>query len=690
MADIDHSSFIGRRRELAELAALVRRQRLVTLTGVGGIGKTRLALRVASRAKASFPDGVALVEPGAPEDSRRLAVAMASRLGLREAALGLHQAPCGPVAMVTRYLAGKRLLLVLDSCERGLDACAELVALLLKEASGLSVLVTSERILGVFGENVRVVPPLSLPPVDSPVPVRDLPRYEAVQLFLARAVAAVPGFTLTAENCHQVLELCRRVEGIPLAIELTAARLRVVPLELVLDQPGLDEGAGTHPLRRTLQASHAACSSAQQSLWARLSVFAGGFELDAAESVCAGGEIERHDVLDLLAELIDRSVLTSERGGNRSRYRMLGPVREYGATALDAAGERDVLRQRHCDYFLDLMRQLDADWMSERQLDWLTRMRVESDNLRAAMTFCFDEGQARAGETIATVLGRHWFMGSGPAEDRHWLRRSFSMVARPSPTALWVDGWLAILQGSSTEGLDLLDRAQAAARQVGDDEAIRRVTQFRGLAALFDRKYANAAALFRAALALHREAGDLDGQWLALYQLAITTAQLADIDRALDYAEQCVDLCETHQARWSQTYAWWVTAAVRWESGDPRSGLPLLRDGLRIRHDLHDIWGTVLYLEVAAWIAADIGSSERAGLLLGGARRLWRSVGSAPERIGFLAAAHDRCEQQTHAALGDEAFTRALRRGEHLTTGQAVNRALDLPVRDVQPAGPPR
>jgi len=675
--------FLGRRRERADLSGLVRRNRLVTLTGVGGVGKTQLALQVAARVDASFRDGVWLIELADLEDGNVLDATVAATLGLREAALGLQQAPSGPTHMLAEYLADKRLLLVLDGCEHVRNACAALVHTLLKVAPGLCVLTTSRQPLGLLGETIRVVAPLSVPSADQQVPVEQLPRYEAVQLFIARAAVALPGFVLTADNCLTVLRICQRLEGIPLAIELAAARLRTVPLERILDplEPtGADDTTATQPLRATLDATLAQCTPAQRLLWARLSVFSDGVDLEAAEEVCSGNGIDPNEVLDLVAELIDKSILTLQESGSHARYRMRKVIADYGRNLLTQAGERASLRQRHRDYYLHLTKRVEADWMSPRQLEWLTRLRCEHDNLRAALEFCFSgPGSAQAALGLAAGLGRYWLVRSGLTEGRYWLDRALQLEAEPSTataSALWVNGWLAILQGDTSDGLRLLQRSRALAQQLGGDMALRRVVQFSGLAALFQGEFATALPLFEQALTRHREANDLEGIWLALYQLAITTAHLGDTDRALAYGQECLDLCEAREAYWSNSYALWVTGTIRWRQGDAERAAPLIRESLRLRHSFHDVWGTVLCLEVLAWIATAEGHHEHAATLLGGTHKLWRSIGSAPTTVSYLAAAHEQCETTTRTALGEGTYTHLLHHGARLTTEQTVNAAL--------------
>lgn len=695
MAD-DHRRFLGRRRELADISKLVRRARLVTLTGVSGVGKTQLALRVAQRVQPSFPDGVWLVSLADLEDENLVAPTVAATLGLREAALGLQQAqPEGrePSDMLVDYLADKRLLLVLDGCEHVLGACAALTETLLRRASRLCVLATSRQALGLFGETIRVVAPLSTPPVNEPVPVQDLPRYEAVRLFTTRAAAAAPGFDLTVDNCLTVMRLCQRMEGIPLALELAAARLKTLPLARILDPPTAtvaDEpnDAETEPLEVTLNGSLALCSAAERLLWARLSVFSGGFQLDAAEQACTGDGIEQQDVLTLVAELVDKSILTMEGTGPRSRYRMLEAIREYGGRLLTKAGEEVAQRQRHRDYYLRLTEQVRADWMSPRQLEWFARLQDEHANLRAALEFCFSHpGSQDTALALAGGLGRYWLASSGLTEGRYWLDQALQLSAEPSHAmamALWVNGWLAILQGDTTHGLALLDRSRAIAQQTGDDEALRRAIQFSGLAALFQGEFAKALPLFEEALSRHRQAGDLDGSWLALYQLAITTTHLGDTERALAYGEECLALCDAQEARWSRSYALWVTGSIHWWQGDTERAATLARDSLRLRYSFGDVWGTTLCLEVLSWIATSDQHYENAATLQGACHQLWQAIGTSPTRISYLANAHQACEQQTRTALGEDVFTDLLHQGAQLPTERMVATALE-PLPAAQP-----
>ncbi len=337
-------SFVGRRQEVAEARQLLRRHRLLTLTGVAGVGKTRLALQVAAASSRTFPAGVWLVELGSLQDGELVAGTVAGALGLSD------QCPQHPTDALAEYFKDKRALLVLDNCEHLLDACAGLVEALVRAAPKLRVLATSRQPLGVYGESILMVPSLPVPDPDQPASV--VRRYEAVSLFAERAAAVLPGFQVTSDNSAALARLCQRLDGIPLAIELAAGQLRMLSLEQILDR--LDDHAELltwesqtgPPRQRTLRAaigwSFDLCSPAERAVWARCSVFSGGFDLEAAEEVCSGDGIAREDVLDVVANLVDKSILVREEDAGRVRYRLPETIRRYGRCRLADSGEERV------------------------------------------------------------------------------------------------------------------------------------------------------------------------------------------------------------------------------------------------------------------------------------------------------------------------------------------------------------
>ncbi|MFB9616380.1 AAA family ATPase, partial [Kutzneria kofuensis] len=356
------TSFVGRRREVAQAVRLLRRARLLTLTGVAGVGKTRLALRVAVRTREAFPDGVWLVELAALTDEKLLAPTVADALGIHH-----QQGQRSTTQTLADYLADKRLLLVLDNCEHLLDPCAVLTSRLLRATTGVRILATSRQALGTAGEHLLEVPPLPVPDLGQPVIPRALTRGEAVRLFAERAALARPGFAVDAGNRATVVRICHRLDGIPLAIELAALRVRAMPVAEILI--GLDDYLGflstgsrvavprAQTLRAAIDWSFALCSSLEQQLWARASVFAGGFDLDAAEVVCGGMGIACEDVFDLVAGLVDKSVLTvvPDETDVRARYRMLEAIRQHGQERLASSGHLMVVRARHRDHYRQLV-----------------------------------------------------------------------------------------------------------------------------------------------------------------------------------------------------------------------------------------------------------------------------------------------------------------------------------------------
>jgi non-specific serine/threonine protein kinase len=336
---LELSSFVGRRREVGEVRRLLSTSRLVTLTGPGGVGKTRLALEVTSAVRRAFPDGAVLVELDQLWDPELVPNPVAAAVGLRE------QAGRTQLEVLVDYLSSHRVLLVLDNSEHVVEAVAELVGVLLQRCRDLRILATSRESLAVHGEVVLSVPPLAVPGQDEPLAEHDPARSEAVTLFADRAASVRPGYVIGADNGVVVAEICRRLDGLPLAIELAAARVRALSEKDILarlsGQPHLLTARLRHvparqqTLRSCIERSHGLCSAQEQLLWARLSVFAGGFELDAAEDVCAGLGLAADDVLDTVASLLVKSILVGEQHGDVMRYRMLETIREFGVEQLE-------------------------------------------------------------------------------------------------------------------------------------------------------------------------------------------------------------------------------------------------------------------------------------------------------------------------------------------------------------------
>jgi predicted ATPase/DNA-binding CsgD family transcriptional regulator len=419
------TSFVGRRGEVAEVRRLLADFRLVTLTGAGGIGKTGLALRAAAGLVRAFPDGVWLVRLDQLRGKELVAQAVASVLGLPQ---GTGDSPAASLA---EFLAGRQLLLVLDNCEHLVDAAAKLTDQLLRAAAGVRVLATSRESLNIDAEKVVTVPPLAAPDPEQPLPTAQVGLFPAVQLFAERAGQAAPGFAVTEANVAAVAGICRRLEGLPLAIELAAGRTRVLSLKQIEDRLGdrlglLTRGSRAGPARQqTLRASitwsYELCTEPERLLWARLSVFAGGFELDAVEGVCADHRLAAEDMLELLSALADKSILIAEHLDSGVRYRLPDTVREYGQERLQQAGERAALRRRHRDWHEQLVARADADWGSPQMTEWTARLAREYANVRAAQDFCQTEpGETETGLRIVAhcLEALAWLAGWG---QRHEL-----------------------------------------------------------------------------------------------------------------------------------------------------------------------------------------------------------------------------------------------------------------------------
>src|SRR6266568_3789465 len=505
------TGFVGRQRELAVLDGLLGTARLVTVTGPGGVGKTRLALRAAVRARGRFADGAFLAELGGLHDPGLLPHTVAGCLGLPE------QDARSQADAIVDYLHGRQLLLILDSCEHLIGACADLAGLLLRYAAQVTVLATSRQPMNVPGEHCYPVPPL---PVPEPVTGRDGAgrdgagrdgagrggRGDAVELFAQRAAAASPGFAVTAVNRDDVIRLCRRLDGIPLAIELATVQLRTLTLQqlgsCLKHRFGLLTGGRRsalphqQTLRATTQWSYDLCSPDEQLLWARLSVFAGSFDVPAVEAVCAGGPLAREDILPTLIGLADKSVVlrTDE---DSARYWLLDTVREFGAEWLAEAGPHTT-RDRHIAYFRAMAGDFGRHDKDDDQLPRYRRLRREHPDIRAALGYALSlPGREREAARLAADLRAYWAISGLFREGKHWLTKILLRFPEPSPERAWLlmtRGVLATLQGELGQAVADLELSTPMAQEQGEVLACALGHAYLCLALTFSGRHAEAAA----------------------------------------------------------------------------------------------------------------------------------------------------------------------------------------------------
>jgi non-specific serine/threonine protein kinase len=695
--------FIGRRRELPAIAGAIERHRLVTLRGAGGVGKTRLALRVAADLRDSFTDGCWLVRLSPLQEPALLARTVSEALGLPDEAAG--DAP----RVLAQNLAERELLLVLDTCEHLGGACAELAALLLAAAPGLRILATSRSPLGLPDEHTVLITPLDLPAADDAAAA----HADAVTLFVDRAQAAVPDFALTRENTPAVAELCRRLDGIPLALELAAVRLRGMPVEEILARLSdrfrvLGATRTSTDRHRTLRAavswSYELCTPAERKLWAELSVFPGGFGLAAAEYVCGPGTGETlrrladKSVIQLPAAVADPgaaadvpddgAALPGTRGDER--YQMLDTMREFGAELLNAAGAALAarVRARHRDYYLGLAERAAAGSMTAGQAAWLTRLGLETANLRVALDFSFTaQGGVPAGLRMMRRLLPYWLMTGQFTEGRRWHDLAFAVApqSRDDAWAVFGAGVLAVQQGDFATGGPLLTRATSLAAARGDDDLAAQVTDARGMLAFYSGDLSTAQAEFEAALAVDGGAGSGDPTALVTYsRLASVCLLTFELDRAVKLCEECVRRCDELGEQWARGTALWTRGAARWLSGDNAAAIEDALACLRIKERLGDLHTIAMSFDLLSVCLVATGDVERAAVLHGASEKLWTLL-NAPVLMGPAYTEIRKSGADTaRGALGEDRFDTLVGHG------YAVPLSVALAVaKGDAPAGPP-
>ena len=673
------TSFVGRRRELGEIRKQLTTSRLVTLVGPGGVGKTRLAVRAGGDLGRGFADGTWMVELADVRDPALVSNAVLAALDLRD------QAASNPLRLLVTYLEDKQLLLLVDNCEHLLDAAAQLVADLLRAAPSLRVIATSREPLQVSGEHVVPVTPLELPPEGGAESLGHLQQNDAITLFSERAAAASGAFELTSSNRAAVVAVCRRLDGLPLAIELAAVRTRVLSVEQILDRlgdrfalltGGLRAALPRHQtLRLAIDWSFDLLTKAEQALFRRLCIFAGRFTLGDVEGVCCSGDRPLEGVLDLLTSLVDKSLVTKEDVNDAACYRLHETIREYGALKLAEAAEQDDLTEQWLEHYRTTCLRL-ADGARYRLAAWLGWAEVEIDNLRAVLDHCVRQGDLARGLDVAVSM-RYYWITRGTTEAVRWLDQLLTAGAASPPTlvrAYYLRGWLSLLQGEPVAARPWIANAIATARETeqvallseslsiaatnedvaGHPEAARayldeaelinsglndfpatiELLLSRSVHAIFERDFATVSAVSLEGVRLGREAGDLFRVESMLGHLGMVGLLSGDNDAAHSRFVEALQLARHIDNRLAQYYG----------------------------------------LAAAGWYASSGGHPRLAAQMLGAAETLARQTGAdmMGPSVPFLSSAN----QVARDSLGPAAFEAEYAAGKRMSRDAALRLAL--------------
>ena len=748
------TSFIGREREIEEVKKLLANTYLLTLTGSGGCGKTRLGLQVAADLVEEYKDGVWVVELAPLSDPDLVIQEVASVLGIREGSGSLSMGAGTPGApsttseadslltRLTGYLKSKQLLLVLDNCEHLIDECIRLVDVLLRSCLNLKIMVASREALGITGESAYRVPSLSLPDPSNLPPLENFSNYESVNLFIDRAVAAVSTFRVTDQSAPAVAQICHRLDGIPLAIELAAARVRVLEVEEITTR--LDEdfrlltgGSRTAlPRQQTLRAmidwSYNLLSEKERILFNRLSVFMGGWTLEAAEAICSGEDIDSYEVLDLLTSLVDKSLVITEGvysgdgGGGKKRYHLLETVRQYARDRILDSGESPSLRDRHLEWCLDLVERADPELRGPNQVEWLDTLEAEHDNLRAALEWSLGKENGEMGLQLAAALWLFWNVRGYSGEGGEWLERVLSgkiddpastriMAARAKALCgsanfflgahtvaqsrleesikIWGElgnksgiaeslstlGVLKFVQGNFGQSKSLLEESLSLYRVIGDKWGIADSLMWLGkVVGEFEGDYETAGTLLKESLPLFREVGDRRGLAHVLIGLGDTMVRQGDHEDARVLVEEALVLSRELGYKWMMVVSLYVLGKVARGGGDYGRATEFFKESLIVWQEIDS--GMELFLpirlEALGELAVEQGQPERGACLLGAAESLRLAIdysNMGPDDR----ANYDRGLAAARSKLGEEAFAAAWAEGQVMSMEAAIEYALN-------------
>jgi predicted ATPase/DNA-binding SARP family transcriptional activator len=676
------TSFIGRTSEVEEVRGLLRGVRLLTLTGAGGSGKTRLALEAAAGMESAEVGSVGWVELAGLSEAALVPQQVAEQLGIQQ------EGSSPATETLIGSLRERRFLLVLDNCEHVVDACAHLVERLLRACPELRVLATSREPLGIGGERAWLVPSLSVPELDRPIEIGMLDRSDATRLFMERAREALPTFEATDLSAPAIAEICRRLDGLPLAIELAAARVRVLPPEQIAERLNdsfrlLTGGSRTalprqQTLRATIEWSYRLLTDDERLLLERLSVFSGSFSLTAAETVCADDAIDSMVVLELIARLVERSLVSMRELDGSARYSLLETVRQFAAERLEARGEADRLRRAHARFFAGVILTAEPHLITAERRHWLRVIQAELDNVRQALAFT-RSADAELHLELAGALCWFWFSTGFWSEGRRWAEGAVELPAgqaatRQRASALFAAAVIACLQAETTVAEQWLREVVDIARAEGDERLAAYASNYLGMAIIQQGKPEGEEPT-RAALAWFRVSGDLYGLRLSLLLLGSLANALRRMDSAVEYMEEAVEVAKRFGLPRELGIALQMLGSTRVLQGDLAAARALFRDALiALRQDPQHLF-LARGLETLGAVAHEQGALEEAVILIAAGGAIRERIGAGmfhTDRVAF----EPRIEA-LRAGLGEARFQDVWNTGERLPMEQAFDRAIE-------------
>ena len=695
---VELSSFVGRGHELLEIRRLLATAHTVTLTGPGGIGKSRLGLRVAHQLGRHFPNGVWWVELSEVDAADLVVQATAQALGVFE------QPGVAIDHALVSYLRERRLLLVLDNCEHLTSACRELVSEIVSRCDGVRVLCTSRQRLGVPGEAIVVVSPLEVPAPGGVASVATLGDADALNLLVDRARTVAPGFALTEDNAAAVSDICRRLDGLPLAIELAAVRLasltagdllmRLDDRFRLLTTEGEQHSQRHQALRATVEWSYDLLGEAERILWRRLSVFAGSFGIEAAEAVCSGDGVERDEIVDLVAHLVERSIVTMWQGGHRGRYRLLETMRLYGTERLREAGEEVELRRRHAAWLVEVVSgDQDPWWITGGHADLIAALDLEWANIEAALDFCAGSARdAPTGLRLASDLWVYWVARGRYRLGLRHLEKFLALEPTPSRTrafALWTLGWMAQATGDHDVARAAFEDARSLAQEIGADRAFAYALLGQGVIGLRQREPKAIEFLVASLEAIRVD--DAAGRGLVIYFYGTALTVSGKLAEASAVVREGLAVTEPGGDTMIHSLVSALGGIVAWQLGDADTAERRLTDAVRIQDRTGHLWSLAISLDGLAWVAASSGRLEQAALRLGAVASLWEQLGIVP--VPYWQGLHDQCETSVRAGLDEARYQTCYQRGFALDRRRQAALALHdevstSPRADTTPGGP--